>query len=149
MLPMQGPQVQSLVRELDSTCTTKGSHGATKELGMQIKDPACHNWDPARAQPRVHMMQEVWQPLLPCSSSATSTRDSESLRRSPLKIKEWTRVNYTPSPHSEDCWRSPLGARSLFTKQKSTHRHRKQTYMVTKKDALILFEGGDKLGVWD
>ena len=33
----------------------------------------------------------------------------------------------------------------LFTKQKKTHRHRKQTYGYQKKKG----EGRDKLGVWD
>ena len=33
---------------------------------------------------------------------------------------------------------------SLFTKQKNTHRHRKQTYGYQRGN-----RGGDKLGVWD
>ena len=34
--------------------------------------------------------------------------------------------------------------RNLFTKQKQTHRHRKQTYGYQRGK-----EGRDKLGVWD
>ena len=33
---------------------------------------------------------------------------------------------------------------NLFTKQKQTHRHRKQTFGYQRGN-----EGGDKLGVWD
>ena len=34
---------------------------------------------------------------------------------------------------------------NLFTKQKQTHRHRKQTYGYQSGEGL----GGDKLGIWD
>ena len=42
MLPMQGTQVQPLVRELDSAYHSYRSHK------LQLKGPACHNQDPAQ-----------------------------------------------------------------------------------------------------
>ena len=43
-LPMQAAQVQSLVRELDSTCCNQ------RFCKPQVKDPTCHNQDLAQSK---------------------------------------------------------------------------------------------------